>query len=194
VIGVCVGDDRGYALIVGHSGAGKTALSLALLRAGEKRLFSGNKTVVSFSEEGSLWAVAGTKTTTIKAVDKARYSNFIGEGVDYWSRFAFFLDDAYQSSATKVPIRHVVIARLNDGVEEGSLLSPTSALHALYPFFLDKVNEDILLGSGLGLLDGSVPVHMKRWLMERLQRTLGGTRVYSLAGSLDFHIKTISSL
>lgn len=165
----CVGDTDGHVLIAGHSGAGKTTLTQALIDRHGMTLFSGNKTVVRFDGKGGLSAVAGTRTMT--ALDKGL------------NRYAYELPSEAYTKAKDVPVRRIALVRLNDGVEEAQDLQPLSAMHHLQSFFMDAVNADVVVGGG-HILDGNAHKRVR----EELVRGLMGmeARVQKFAGGLDF--------
>ncbi len=189
----CVGDGD-YVLLAGPSGTGKTMLTLRLLQDFGWRLFSGNKTVVAFDGDGALSAIAGTQTTTIRLVDRERHRSLIGAGVAYGTRYAFFLDPRFRAQEATVRIRAIVFPRLNEGVEECARLAPLSALHTLYPSFLDAVNADIVLCGGRAVLPGTPPPGTQDWLAAALARATQAIPVYAVAGSPAFVAGTIATL
>jgi hypothetical protein len=189
----CVGNERGYSLIVGHSGVGKTAISLNLVRNHGMKLFSGNKTLVKIADDGVMHAVAGTATVTAKFQDTQRHSAD-ANAVGYQDRSAFVLDkDAYTASE-EVPLRMIVIARLNDGVHDCVPVSSLSALHKLFPFFLDVVNAGTLLLDGKEVYGSEPCLETRRRLSATLADALPKTPVYSVAGSMEFVTEQIAAL
>jgi hypothetical protein len=180
----CVGLDD-LVLIAGHSGNGKTTVSLELLEKAGMKMYSGNKTVVDLARENPE-AVAGTRTMTARTADLKQDV----QGVQYGDRTAFKLDDAQYAEAGD--IGSVVLVRLNDGVQDWRELSPTSALHRLYPYFLDSVNADVVVGSDV--FDGSASQQTKEYLAERLDSALQQVPVYSATGSLPFIVENIAGM
>ncbi len=184
--GACVGKD-GSVLIVGHSGAGKTSVILRLLEDSETKVFSGNKTVVSFDQDNKLIAVAGTPTITIRGSDKNKLDDLkISDHVEYWERYAFMLSPDRYTNQTTVPIKAIVIVKLNDYMEESKKLNPLSALHNLYPFFLDVVNADVVVGDTEDVFIGTPPQGTEKYLTTHLKASLWDTPAYSLIGSSSF--------
>ncbi len=181
----CIGLDD-LVLITGHSGSGKTIVSLDLLQKASQKMYSGNKTVVDLAENGTLKAIAGTKTMTLRTSDLKRQVR----GIEYGDRTAFRLDDTQYAEAGK--ISSIFLVRLNDGVQDWRELSSTSALHTLYPYFLDTVNADVVIGKDL--FDGSTPPETKEYLVRGLGEVLQNVPVYSATGSLSFIVDRIMGM
>lgn len=184
----CIGNDDGYVLVVGHSGSGKTSIALELAKS-EQRVFSANKTLVSLGD-GNLLAVAGTRTITTTAEDASRHS-IGGVRVGYVGRSAFLLDDQMYAAASTVPVRKIAIVRLNDGAKECSSLSPDSAMHRLYPFFLDVMNADVILCGGEEVFTGTPPRNSRQSLVEGLRSCLAKVPVCAVTGSMEFVTVTL---
>jgi hypothetical protein len=173
-------------LIVGHSGAGKTSTALRLASKGGK-IFSGNKTLLKIGEDGRLVAVAGTHTITGKAGDAEKHLPAIGEKVGYVGRSAFLLDPKMYSLATEVAIRRIAFVHVNDGADAFTQLEPLSALHRLFPFFLDAVNADAVVCAGNAVLPGTPPRGTQKSLTEQLLPALQqNVSVCAVTGSMSF--------
>lgn len=178
----CVGD----LLIVGHSGAGKTSTALRLAAKGHK-IFSGNKTLLKIDEHNRLVAIGGTHTITAKAGDANKHLQATGEKVGYVGRNAFLLDEACYSAEPEVQVRRIAITQLNDGADSCTPLEPLSALHRLFPFFLDAVNADAVVCSGNAVLPGTPPRGSQQALAERLLPALQeSVTVWAVTGSMAF--------
>jgi hypothetical protein len=187
-----VGTDD-YTLIVGHSGVGKTAISLNLVRTRGKKLFSGNKTLVAVAADGSLQALAGTPTMTARTKDTARHSADAATS-GYQDRSAFLLEEGMYAASGPVPLRAIVLARLNDGAADFFQLSPTSALHKLFPFFMDAVNADTVLCGGKEVFGGDPSSDTRARLSATLADVLTTIPVYSVAGSMPFVTEHLAAL
>ena len=174
----CVGNDHGKVLIVGHSGDGKTTVALKLIREFGYRLRAGNKTVVRF-EGGTLLAIAGTTTVT---------------EVTPQGRRLFRLDDGQYETRDDLPIRAIVKVKLNDGADSTARLAPLSALHTLYPFFLDAVNADVVVSDGGRVLSGNPPDGVRERLAKDLLEVLGTVPAHAITGSLHYLIDTLRKL
>ncbi len=176
----CVGKD-GYILIVGHTGVGKTSIVLELLKNRGLLMLSGNKTVVSFKQDG-LEAIAGTSTLTAHQKDIERHLGET-ETISYGGRAAL-----KPKGSTNKPglVKAIVIASLNDGVAENNLIEPISALHRLYPYFLDTVNADTIMCDGKAVYVGAPSPGTQEKLAQQLHESLSEIPTYSISGSINF--------
>lgn len=199
-------------LVVGHSGVGKTAVTLSSLGRGHK-VFSGNRTLVKFAgaENGAgsdtvvtIVAIAGTRTITTKAEDLARHlpnalledgqKDQQDEQVAYQGRSAFTLSPRFYADPTPQVVTAITLPRLNDGAEKAKQLSALSALHKLYPYFLDAVNADIVLAGGRIVFSGAPPSGVGRRLANELSLALTHLPVWELEGSLPFINHTLEEI
>jgi len=178
---VAVGTTNNISLIVGHSGSGKTTLLLELLNQKLKAI-SGNKTIVSI-DNNKMCAISGTKTIT------TLISTNLNTAIKYADRTVFQLKkDQYLNSGE---IKSIFVININN-YNHIEKLSKPSALHRLYPYFLDTVNADTIYGDNL--IDGVVDSKTKQTLIKKLKETLSKTQVYVISGSLDFITKKITEL
>lgn len=181
----CVGN----VLLVGHTGVGKTVVTLALNREGWP-IYSGNSCVVDL-RNGALKVLAGTPTITAKTESMVR------SGVDgltaYGERSAAILaEDAYAVTAPE--IHAIALVRLNDGAEECVRLGMASALHTMFPFMLNTVNADIVVGAGEGVFDGYVGGAVKEELAAELAHVASVLPVYKVMGSLDYVVERMKGM
>ena len=184
----------GLMLVVGHSGTGKTAVTLSAVSRGLK-VFSGNKTLVRF-EKDKLIAVAGTRPMTTKAEDVERHLSVDAVKAGYQGRSAFYLADEHYASPAPSVVQRIILPRLNDGAEKSRRLGSLAALHRLYPYFLDTVNADIVLSGGKAVLSGNPEKGVREKLSAGLCLALatddlfGGVKaavtVMELEGSMAF--------
>lgn len=186
VHGACLGKDDSYTLVLGHSGNGKTSIVLKSLLDDKVKIFSGNKTVISFSP-GSIIGIAGTKTITIRGEDKDKLNDSgVKNFVEYFGRHAFNLEKDKYSHLKTVPIKTIAIVKLNDYQEEFKELNTLSALHTVYPYFLDAVNADIVLSGAESVFLGTPPAGVQNFLVSQLKNVLEHIPVYSIIGSAPF--------
>ena len=185
----CVGVDD-YILIVGHTGVGKTSTILELLKDHDVRMFSGNKTLVSFNTDMSLNVLAGTKTITINKEDFQRHSGNTNY-IKYDNRGAF-IPDNYTDEAK--PIRAIAIISLSDGVREKTIVNRLGALHKLYPYFLDTVNSDTILFDGKEVFTGTPSSGVQQYLARFLSGLVAKTPIYIIKGDVSFVAGSIKSL
>lgn len=188
----CVEMNGGSILIVGHSGVGKTSILLELLKEKEIRFVSGNKTVVAFEDDGSIGTVAGTKTVTVGIQDLKRHGSDDLDFISYGNRTAVIMDTHWSTEPTQ--IRAIVLVALNDGVSEKSSPEIPSALHKLYPFFLDAVNADTIVNDGEHVYLGTAPEGVQEYLSKHLSEALVKIPVYSIKGSMGFVCDSIKTL
>lgn len=183
----CVGNNQeGYVLLMGTPGSGKTSLTLnSAFKQGDK-IFSGDKTLLRFNDKCQLEAIAGTHTITVRPEDVNRWAEIpkVHESL-CGDRLAFQLPSDYYSTNSVVPIKQIIMVSLNDGVEVVQQLSPMSALHTLYPFFMDKQREDILVEGGQGFFDGNVSSGIRARLAKNLKLALEEIPVYKAVASLE---------
>ena len=189
----CIASQSGEGvLIVGHSGTGKTSVALEFIQKEHGKMFSGNKTVVSF--EDGLVAKAGTRIMTIRSADRERYSGIIEEGFSYGERLAFSLkEDGYEMSKS-LSIRKIILIRLDDAKEETHQLSESTALHVLYPYFLDTVNADTILGEDMKIIAGIASQEVREFLARSLSERLKHVPVYFISGSSGYICEQIIAL
>lgn len=200
-------------LVVGHSGVGKTAVTLSSLARGAK-VFSGNRTLVKIVSTGkdkttdgiagesssSIIAIAGTRTITTKAEDLARHlpqalaKEENNAEVGYQGRSAFSLSKRFYADHAPQAVTLITLPRLNDGAEKSKQLSALSALHKLYPFFLDAVNADIVLAGGRIVFAGTPPSGVSKRLASELSQALANLPVWELEGSLPFINHTLEEV
>lgn len=183
----CVGNDQdGYALLMGAPGSGKTSVILnAVLKYGCK-VFSGDKTLLRFNDMHQLEAIAGTHTITVRNEDVGRWKQipklFEQQFVD---RQAFQLIPESYTAQGSVPINKIILLSLSDTMELTEQLNPKVALHMLYPFFMDKQREDILVEGDQAFFDGAVCSEIRAGLAKNLKIALEGIPVYRAVASLE---------
>src|SRR3989338_676088 len=175
----CVLGKEGATLLLGHSGSGKTSVALRLAEEHGMQIVAGNKTVVSF-DEGVLRAVAGTTTTSVRAVDGEKV------GSDSFSYRDRHISDSGSNGIFEksVPIRSVALVRLNDFTEECTELKGSSALHSVFPYFLDTVNANVIFGDSVFV--GTPPSGTEDFLAKQLLVGLRSIPVFSCIGSASF--------
>jgi hypothetical protein len=187
----------GLSLIVGHSGSGKTTLALSLAEQGQK-IFSANKTLLSLDADG-IKAIAGTETITrtssteAKAQSQAQAQIKLGAH-PYLGRSAYLLPEEHYlaggAGKSNLQVTTIALTRLNDGAEEWEPLSAISALHKLFPFFLDSVNADTVLLHGGDVFSGALPPDqealVRKTLAAALVSALAKVHAVSVSGSRQF--------
>lgn len=182
----CIGNEEdGYTLLMGAPGSGKTTLTLNAAFNQNYKVYSGDKTLLRFNENNELEAISGTRTITLRQEDVWRWSDIPIRFKPLGERVAFQLPSEYYSTEKTVQIKKIILVSLNDGVETKQLLEPLSALHTLYPFFMDKQREDILVGGDQAFFDGAVSVETRAELAKNLKLALKKIPVYKAVASLQ---------
>lgn len=157
-------------LLIGHSGSGKTTLAINALKK-DLQVTSFNKSVVSISDTMKLHV--GTEIISEKN------SNLTSPKFNSTSS----IDVKYKTSSIDV------INKLYFFAIEGCELkvipvNATSALHQLYPFFLDVVKEDVILTNNL-IFEGRIESIAKLKLVNSLKSWLQFHTLEVLIGTPD---------
>lgn len=192
----CIGvPGEHHTLIVGHSGVGKTSMALhAAAELPNKKIFSANKTLISMGDNLAMTAIAGTPTIT-----RTRENSPPSKIRAHLGRVAAPLESSLMSSESQVEIGTIVIGRLNDGYDRCELLSAPlapkeSALHKLYPFFMDTVNADTILCGGAKVFSGRAHRGCEEQLATTLWNVLQHMHVYQISGSMKFVTDKLADL
>jgi hypothetical protein len=188
---ICVGNDD-QILAVGHTGVGKTSLLGELSASHGLRMLASNKTLVSL-KDACMTAVAGTRTVSVRASDVSFWSGEIENGTEKWGRHMFTIGGGREVRSPR-PIKNVAIVRINDAVERCERLEPSAALHALFPYFLDAVNADVVLGGGKAVLSGAPSSENMATLARELASALERIPVYGITGSRQYTAGELFSL
>lgn len=182
----CIGnEDKGYYLVLGPSGAGKTSTILNLAYKKGYKVFSGDKTLLKI-QQGKLFAIAGTTSLTIRLNDIDKWKHHPKNQPYYFDdRLVFKLPNKYMTQKKCVPIRGLFIIGLNDHIKSCKSIAPMQALHILYPLFLDKQRADALIDKQVVLFDGEIPFAKKQYLAKNLAHVLHHIPTYKITGSLQ---------
>lgn len=186
----CVEGNDGYILMVGHSGVGKTTVLMRLVSEYGRRVFSGNKTAVSFSG-GSMTAEAGTPTITVRNTMPGTDNP---DRIAYGDRVALWLPGQRYAPEPRVPIAAIVLPRLNDAVQEEDRLAPLSAVHTLYSYFMDSTKADTILCDGRAVLPGTPTPGVEERLAGAMTDAFNHVPVIVMAGSLERVTERIATL
>lgn len=188
----CLGVSN-HLLLFGHTGAGKTTVSMRLLNDfPDIKLFSGNKTVVSLDE--NLVAVAGTRSVSIKSDDQVKYPGLISSATHFSDRSAFTLSENKYESLSKVLIKGICLVRIDDGLNQTLSINYPSSLHTLYPFFTDSVYADTVMCDGQKVFSGEIPQPSKDKLSQQLSKILKTSQVFSIRGSVKYIVDQTQKL
>ena len=194
VHGACLELSGKNMLIVGHSGAGKTSVTLELLKNNKVELFSGNKTVVDFNNN-HFEAVAGTPTITVRKSDMKLFSEIEKEQEhERWERNTFLLPQHRYTENDSVAIDTITIVKLTSYTESCDQLAHPSSLHTLYPYFMDLVNADIILADFGRVFSSDTAIESKEALVQALSIVSDSTPVFSITGTTSYVATTLKSI
>lgn len=190
----CV-ENNGLILIVGHSGTGKTTSALNLIEKYNAKWASGNKTLLTFTEDNKLRFLAGTETATIKQSDVGNYKKLMGVQLNYFDRVAFNISEDFHYRITaKSYIKSIALIGQLQNAQEFKEFTSLSALHALYPYFLDSVNADTVLCEGTQVYCGDFGSTPRKELARSLSLSLQTIPVYLIRGSQDYVVSRLGEI
>lgn len=159
---VCM-DDR---LFIGHSGCGKTSLALCALK-NNLIVSSFNKTVVEIQDKMQVMACT-------QAISQRNAPSILGEKQSYPT------------------INHLYLFVLNEKPLQVLDVSPDSAVHQLYPFFLDTIKQDVILTGNL-VYSGFTHIDRKVNLIKLLRQWLEAHPLKVLIGKKEHIIEAIKN-
>lgn len=166
-------------LFIGHSGQGKTSLALEAIKE-DLPVFSTDRTLLHF-DSGQLISRLGTSLLSIRS----QHSHCI----DYnktpaLTHYTGERELCYYKQMTQPnTIESIVLFQFSKDPLFIERISATSALHQLYPYFLDVVKQDVLLSQSL-LFSGYnnnhvkqlLACHLESWLKEHHVSFYSGTK------------------
>lgn len=190
----CVGfEGQDHVLIVGHAGVGKTSTTLACATKKDMQVFSGDKTIVNLNaQDNQMLAIAGTQVMTLRRHDIERWANLGLQGSG--DRYIGKLPERFQSKASQVKVKAVILINLNDGADRTKELIPLSAGHMLYPYFIDTERADVLIDGSVAIFDGTIPFENREIIAKNLAMALKSTPAYHITGSINYITDAISQI
>lgn len=179
-------------LIVGHSGVGKTTISLKLLQKYKMPLITTNKTLVSFAKN-NMEVLGGTTTVTL-AKDNTKDNN--KSKINYSDRKLITIDNDLIKKQKKENnlIKKIILPQLNDGVKICKKLEGLSPLHKLFPYFLDTVNASTILFDGDFVFSTNIEAKTKQYLSKNLSKKIKKINTFQITGSLNFICNKIKNI
>lgn len=182
----CVGTEEEGVLLVGHPGVGKSSITLHAALNRSLKVFSGDKTLIKIDEQGNMWAIGGTTISTIRTSDFTRWPVLQDyPGIKTRDRFSFEFKPEQMIKTSKLAIKKIVLVQLNDGVDKHESLTGISALHTLYPYFVDTERADVILSNGKAMLSGTISDVRRQTLITQLTNSLEKVPTFNIIGSLD---------
>lgn len=156
-------------LLIGHSGSGKTSLSLEALKQGIE-VYSYDKTLVHFSNQ-DLKFLAGTNVISVR---KEVYEK---ESAIYSLTEPLSIHEGRIVLSANQPgdqplIKHPYLFFLADTPLSVNKMTIASSLHELYPFFLDTIKTDVIIGNGAAIFNGNNNSMSKEILLNHLNKWL----------------------
>lgn len=169
-----------HTLLIGHSGQGKTTLALEAIKE-NLPVFSTDRTLLHF-DNGELISRLGTsllsvRTKHVNCIDYHKTPALIG--------YSGERELCYYKQINQPNIIHsIVLFQLTEQPLFIERISSTSALHQLYPYFLDVIKQDVLLSQSL-LFSGFNSNHVKQLLACHLESWLKHHHVSFYSGTKE---------
>lgn len=192
----CVGtDEKGYILLAGRAGSGKTSTALTSARKLNLRIISGDATLIKPTSDQKLKILGGTKVLTIRSKDKFRWPEFENQFDSLGDRLVLKLPANQIGTSSKIMhVKAIVLIQLNDGHNSVKELTPVNAAHTSYPYFMDFERSDVLLDQGNTLFNGDINDTQKKKVVRLLAAAIRQTPAYELSGSMDFVISNLKDI
>ena len=187
---VCIGKDD-FVLLPGHSGVGKSSTALAAINSGYK-LYSGDNTLVRFDDDCRLRAVGGNRPMTLRTADFQGGQYGADNTLEYGDRTVFMMEDDRYAPQSEVLIGRIAMIRLTGGREYWERLSPLSALHNLYPYFLDCERTDTVVADGRAVFKGRTSAEARDRLATGLRTVLANLAVFKGMGDTSFILERLA--
>lgn len=176
-------------LFVGHSGTGKTSIALAAI-ASNMKVYSHNRSLVYFKENNlRIWA--GTDIISIRP-NLYKENKFLKDAIKEGDRIYCETKDPLDVPSIKT-IKSIYLHNVTDQPLTIEELSSDSALHECYPYFMDTIKTDVVVGRGKGLFNGETSLSSKKRLMKNLTDWTSANRVFKISGSIDDIVNTLKN-
>lgn len=190
----CVYRNGHTMLLMGHSGFGKTTVSLNLLKQYDFKLICSDRLLLKIKNDGSVLILGGTKVVSYKQRTNIPL-DILNNGTNYVDREVRPIMPEYIFNKYPKKIDSIVMMRLSDFSAGIAKIDPFEALLPIYSFFLDYWNNDVLIFNGLEMYDGinNAPI-AKRKLLSKLRKLISKTLVVSISGSLQHIIHELDIL
>jgi len=186
----CLVKDNSCILLIGHSGSGKTTISLNLINKFGFQMFSSNKTLLRFTNKNLFEAISGTTTITQKVnILKTLQPNKIS----FVDRIAYRLNDNFYTKEKHFVIEQIYFARLNGNVKEYHSVNKSEALILLYQYLYDLFNSETILFNGKEIFESKrISRASKTTTLELLANAIKKIPIYEVSGSINFISKKIN--
>lgn len=190
----CVTREGLNVLLMGHSGVGKTTISLDLVSTFHFKLAYSDRTLIKIKKDGSLMTVGGTKVVTYRKQNKNISSKLLQSGITYVDRSVERIIPEHSVALKCDMIDAIVLVHLDASNQEIKKLEFFEALVSLYPFFFDLMNADALIFDGKDYFDGTkVDPLVKQHVLNGLRKTIKKIPIITLSGSLSHISKSLDS-
>lgn len=193
----CLSRNKHTILLVGHSGFGKTSISLRLLKQYGFKLVTSDRTLLKINKHGELVPVGGTEVITYKSKDLNLdvYSDIFVSGTSYVDRKIKKIFPTHVFDGIPKKVDFISFVRLSDFNKDSNHLDTFEAIVSLYPYFLDYWNSDALIFEGLELYNGTdFDIKTKQTALLNLRKVVLKSSIISISGALEYITKEIDAL
>jgi len=182
----CVSKNGFITLLLGHSGFGKTTVSLNLLKKYGFRLVFSDRVLLKIKKDSILVPFGGTKLITYKKTNKKIPLNLVKSNKEYVDRKIAKLLPNYTLKEIPSSVDAIIFIRLSNTENKIEIVEPFEALVTLYKFFLDILGSDALILNGQAIYEGiDLKLKSKIDLLRKLKKVIARTPIVSTMGSLE---------
>lgn len=182
----CVSKNGFATLLLGHSGFGKTTISLKLVEKYGFKLVYSDRVLLKIKKNGNITPIGGTKLITYKHSNKHIPLSILKPNAEYVDRKIQKLLSNYMQTESPKLINSIAFIRLNNIENNINTVDAFEALVVLYKFFLDILGSDALILNGKGIYEGiDLKLESKMNLLKELRKVTKKISIISVVGPLE---------